>query len=123
MNFCKIHRIEIGAEGTFGVLSLNGELLCYTLENTDTRIPEGAYTCKRDRTGKHQYYEVMDVANRSNIEFHPGNTDRDSSGCIILGSFLGSLHGRKAVLRSQDAMQLFMDSLKGAEEFTLWITR
>lgn len=48
-------------------------------------IPEGSYIVKRDKTGRHQYYAVQNVAKRSAIEFHSGVLPQHSAGCILLG--------------------------------------
>jgi len=46
-------------------------------------IPEGIYRIKRNKTGRFQYYEVMDVPNRTNIEMHKGTKPSHSNGCIL----------------------------------------
>lgn len=49
----------------------------------------------------HFLFEVKSVANFRYVLLHWGNTDLDSSGCIILGRSLGVLNGREAVLYSK----------------------
>ena len=46
-------------------------------------IPEGMYRVRRDTTGRFQYYEVMDVPNRTEIEMHRGTKPSHSQGCIL----------------------------------------
>lgn len=48
-------------------------------------IPEGLYFCKPDNVGKHKWFTVEDVPNRSNIEIHGANLVKDLRGCIGLG--------------------------------------
>lgn len=48
-------------------------------------IPEGTYLVKRDRTGKHQFYAVQNVPNRTNIEWHIGNYTKNVLGCTAFG--------------------------------------
>lgn len=69
------------------------EILCNSLElpwNNNTPkiscIPEGYYKVVPDSTGKHQYFRVIDVPNRSFIEIHEGNIVSNSQGCILLGT-------------------------------------
>lgn len=93
------------------------EFLCFTLEDEhravkvkhETRIPEGLYKLKlRKHGGFHRSYlerygkewhkgmiQVMDVPGFTDILVHCGNTDEDTSGCILVGDslsprFLGS---------------------------------
>lgn len=47
-------------------------------------IPAGQYRIKRDRTGRHQWFSVQDVPNRTFIELHEGSLPRHSDGCILL---------------------------------------
>jgi len=48
-------------------------------------IPEGTYLVKRDRTGKHQYYAIQNVPNRTFIEQHAANYVSQLEGCQALG--------------------------------------
>ena len=47
-------------------------------------IPYGQYLVRRNKTGKHQYYEILNVPNRDNIEIHKGVLPKHSDGCILL---------------------------------------
>jgi len=47
-------------------------------------IPEGIYRVRRNKTGRFQYYEILDVPNRTNIEIHKGTKPTHSNGCILL---------------------------------------
>ena len=82
------------------------QFLCYTLEDEfralkvrgETRIPAGIYDIQfRKEGGFHNKYskrftdihkgmlQVMDVPNFDYILLHCGNTDKHSSGCLLLG--------------------------------------
>lgn len=50
-------------------------------------IPEGSYKVIRNKTGKHKYYRVENVEDRSLIEFHPANTVNDLAGCLSVGDY------------------------------------
>jgi hypothetical protein len=122
-------RLENGFS-TFGALRMDGRLFCFTLELPDlnntpnkSRIPAGAYKCARvvsPRFG--DTFEVKSVPNRSHILFHPGNSVRDTEGCILLGGTIGKLRGERAVLNSGMTFQGFMNALASYEEFDLVIT-
>ena len=49
-------------------------------------IPEGIYKVVRDYSGKHQYYRVTGVCERTFIEFHVATKTSDLLGCIGLQS-------------------------------------
>lgn len=46
-------------------------------------IPTGEYLVKRDRTGKHQWFRIVNVPNRTFIEIHEGHKPNHSQGCIL----------------------------------------
>ena len=131
----EIIRVEQGPSGTFGVLKINGECVCLTLERPweDNKpnvscIPSGIYTCKRVNSPHHgTTYEVMHVPYRSSILFHIGNTIRDSQGCILTGMFFGYLMVKgtctRGLYRSKSAFEKFMSIMAeiGCDEFTLTI--
>ena len=122
-------RIDCLQSGIFGTLTSDDEeFSCFTLEhaypdaiNFTAKIPRGTYTCVR---GQHQLqggkpfstFEVTNVPGHTNILFHPGNTEADSEGCILLG--LTRL-GDQEVLHSVGAFNLFMDYLEGIDTFQL----
>jgi hypothetical protein len=45
-------------------------------------IAYGTYLVIPNSTGKHRYFEVKDVPNRTHIEFHGANRVEDLLGCI-----------------------------------------
>ena len=125
----KMQRIYYGDHGTFGVLIDDTGPICLTLENPWVHnranvscIPtkHGYYICKRiDSPHFGDTFEVTNVASRTHILFHKGNTEDDTRGCIILGSNFGELKGKPAVLGSKPAFDKFMRLLEGIDEFEL----
>ena len=115
--------------GTFGILRLNKEVFCVTLEPPDieneryiSSIPAQQYMCCRINSPDHgETFEVAHVPNRSGILFHPGNRLRDTQGCIILGQYWSKLYGDRAVLNSGNTFKVFMAVLKGINKFHLTI--
>ena len=127
----RINRISSSPNsGTFGVMTINGLPFCVTLERykygneqNKSCIPTGQYTCKRVES--HNFgnsFEVSNVANRTNILIHVGNTVDDSSGCILLGSSFGKLKDKHAILKSRDTINEFMYLLENETMFILTIT-
>ena len=103
----KLKRIYKGLKYTIGKLFIDDEYFCDTIEDTDrglkssmsieyikkkkvyakTAIPTGTY--KIEMTYSNKFKRVLpllvDVKGFSGIRIHRGNTEIDSSGCIIVG--------------------------------------
>lgn len=130
-----LYRMAETNEVTFGRIEApNCQQLCVTLElpwvdaNEDglgdrnkSRIPAGRFRAFRRLSPSRGYelFELESVPGRSNIQIHKGNTNADSLGCIIVGSSIGKLKGKRAVLGSAQAFERFMDWLKNEDEFWL----
>lgn len=59
---------------------------------------------------------------RTSILIHPGNTIKDSTGCLLTGSYFGVLNGKRAVLQSKKAFKKLFNLLD-AYEYQLTIER
>lgn len=80
-------------------------------------IPCGNYLCKRDLTGKHQFYKIMDVPGRADIEIHIANKPEDLLGCTGLGLSFDSKYN---LVDSKKACNALLDSMSN-EDFMLCI--
>jgi len=111
-----------GDDSTGGVLFVDDEMFCHTLEDEirdhkvkhETAIPEGRYEVKfRDdttvgMTAKYRkrfpwftyHLHLQDVEGFSYIYIHVGNSDDDSSGCILVGKVLKRLEDGNGKLYS-----------------------
>ena len=99
-------RTQFGTDATNGILLIDGQFECYTLEDQyqavkvmhETCIPEGTYNIKFRTVGsfseryKKKYgnshkgmLHLQDVPNFTYILIHAGNTDEHTSGCLIVG--------------------------------------
>jgi hypothetical protein len=70
-----------------GDLFFDGTRECFTLEREDLAIPLGRYRVtitKSQRFGR-MLPLVNGVPDRSGIRIHPGNTEHDTEGCILVG--------------------------------------
>lgn len=70
-----------------GRLLIDGQAVCDTLEPRDKMIPTGYYRVRMTMSSKFgEVLPLLDfVPGRSGIRIHPGNTAKDSSGCILVG--------------------------------------
>jgi len=107
---------------TIGTLSIDGLFVCYTLEDIvrpagakipgATAIPEGEYRVIVDWSNRFQRFmpKLLDVPGFEGIRIHPGNTHKDTSGCILVGLEKDIEHER--ILKSKDAYAIvYMDIL------------
>jgi len=115
--------------GTFGVLRVDKEVFCVTLEPTDyanqmgrSSIPAQQYICTKYVSHKFgTTYQVLGVPERSGICFHPGNIVKDTEGCILLAEYFGKLQGNRAVLNSGNTFHRFITSMTAEKDFHLTI--
>ena len=130
MDQVKIIRVESHPEyGTFGVLLINGESVCVTLERywLNNRpnlscIYTGQYICKKFESEIFgETFKVLAVYGRHGILFHTGNFKNDSKGCILLGERFGTLRDKRCILNSNVAFKKFMYKLSKTEQFKLSI--
>lgn len=130
MHIVEIIRLETSKQnGTLGVLKLNKEYFCSTLEPADNEnhsnissIPTGQYFCCIRKSSKYgMVYEVMDVTDRTDVLMHAGNVDDNTLGCILVGQYPGKLKGDRAVLNSGNTLKQFMKET-GEEPLSLTIS-
>ncbi len=123
-------RLEnVAGQGTFGVLKINKEVFCCTLEpenrlneRDESCIPALQYLCKRHHSPRFgETFQVLDVPGRSSILFHAGNSDENTHGCILLGQYFGKLKSDRAVLNSGATFKAFMLTMAGMDSFHLTI--
>lgn len=101
--------------GTFGVLRINKEAFCVTLEPADhentaniSSIPSQQYICSRVTSPKYgNTFEVLNVPGRSHVLFHAGNVVDHTQGCILLAQYYDKLRGNRAVLNSGRTFEAF----------------
>jgi hypothetical protein len=91
----ELNRITRKLSYTIGRLFVDGKYFCDTLEDLDkekkvmneTAIPEGTYEVIVNVSArfKRKLPLLLDVPHFSGIRIHRGNTDKDTSGCILVG--------------------------------------
>ncbi len=99
-----LQRIKDNGEATLGLLFVNGEFQCFTLEDqrqeqkvtSETRVRSGKYKIAKKTSGRfygayserwgHDFVpELLDVPEFTDILIHTGNTEGDTAGCILVG--------------------------------------
>lgn len=123
-------RLEENADyGTFGILKLDKKVFCVTLEPSDeenapfiSSIPCQQYTCVRFTSPTFgETFQVTKVPGRTNILFHPGNSIKDTEGCILLAEHFGKLKEHRDVRNSGITFKNFMRILGDYNECHLTI--
>ena len=102
-----LKRFEYGSNYTIGRLYIDGVYHCFTLEDKvrevagqpveqwkipgETAIPVGEYNVVLDFSTHFQKTlpHILNVPGYEGVRIHPGNTDKDTEGCILLGSTWG----------------------------------
>jgi hypothetical protein len=129
MKIMELIRLEESAQyGTFGVLKVNKEVFCVTLEPPDllnrlsmSSIPAQQYIAEPYQSLRFGFtYQIDNVPGRTHILFHSGNKVKDTEGCILLAEHFGKLKGERAVLNSGGTFNRFL-GLLGGEPFHLTI--
>ena len=113
---------------TLGVLFVDGAFECFTLEDAErdikvagvTAIPSGRYEVKVTYSPrfKRQLPLLLNVPGFTGIRIHPGNTDKDTEGCILPGRVRRG--NPPAVLESRLAFEPLLKKLQ-ASRGPIWI--
>lgn len=87
-----LERERVTDDGTLGRLSIDGAFLAYSLEpggdeDEHPPIPAGHYTViiNESTRFKRRLPLIVNVPGRLGIRVHPGNTEQNTSGCVLLG--------------------------------------
>lgn len=136
-----VTRFEFGTNYTIGRLAVNDVFCCLTLEDAireqegvpvsewkiknETAIPRGTYQV--DITYSNRFGIDMplikDVPGFEGIRIHSGNTDKDTSGCILVGSQWAGTDFIGGSKRAFDLLVLILiDAKKKGEPITIEIT-
>ena len=128
----KIKRIARKAGYTIGHLTINGHIICDTLEPHcinwarerkvpgRTAIPEGRYKVEMNYSAKFDKLMpyLKDVPHFTGVMIHLGNTPKNTQGCILVG--YNTIRG--LVVKSSEAMQKVEEAIMNArkEKQDIW---
>lgn len=120
----EIKRIYKGAEYTIGRLSIDGKYFCDTLEDTvrapgvkvrgKTAVPAGRYRVVLAESPRFKRILplLVDVPNFEGVRIHPGNTAKDTEGCLLVG--FNQVKGK--VVASRATFQKLFEKLWAADQ-------
>jgi hypothetical protein len=140
MMHLQVQRFEYGTNYTLGRFFINGQYACFTLEDKvrqrqnvpveqwkvkgETAIPTGTYKVIVDFSTRfnNDMPHVLDVPGFEGIRIHPGNTDKDTEGCILLGNtWVGSDFIRNSRMAFAAFYPKLQEAIKNGEDVTLEI--
>ena len=120
----EIKRFTFGPVATIGKLYVDGSYFCYTLEDVvrapdapkvygQTAIPNGPYHVVTTFSNRFQRELplLLNVKNFEGVRIHPGNSSKDTDGCILLGK---TIVGPDFIGESRVAFDAFFAKLKAA---------
>jgi hypothetical protein len=118
----RLVRKELTNNSTIGELSVNGKFECFTLEDRvrpvkikgETAIPLGAYevVVTFSNRFKKPLPLFLDVPGFEGIRIHPGNTKKDTEGCILVGQ----TKSKDMVGKSRAAFDILFAKIKAAAQ-------
>lgn len=128
----RVERNMCGATCTIGRMFINDENMCWTLEDVvrpdgvkiygETAIPSGTYKVVVNFSNRFQKLmpQILDVPGFEGIRIHPGNTDKDTHGCILVGTN----HTGDSITDSRKAYGPVFEKIKAAFDAgeDIWIT-
>lgn len=125
----RLERFEYGSTYTIGRFYINDVYHSFSLEDVvrkgdkvygQTAIPIGTYSVIIDLSARFrkQLPHVLNVPNFKGVRIHPGNTSKDTEGCILLGT---TWTGGDFIGNSKVAFNSFFEKLKEAKTATLVI--
>lgn len=132
-----LKRNQFRDDGIFGELTTaEGKLVAVTLEHAydaglgngsyKPKMKAGVYKCYRGlhrlhgMTSDFETFEIEEGPEHDNILFHAGNYNKDSEGCVLLGSHIAiQANGDQMISLSKVAFAKFMEMQKDVKEFTL----
>ena len=124
----QIKRLHKTENSTIGEMTIDGKFECYTLEDkerdvkikSETAIPKGTYKVIINQSNRFKKLMplVLNVPNFEGIRIHPGNSNHDTEGCILVGQ----TRSKDYISKSRKAYEILFAKMKLAKEITLTIS-
>ena len=123
----EVKRLYKTDNSTIGELKIDGKFECYTLEDKErdvkikceTAIPKGTYKVIINQSNRFKKLLplLLSVPNFEGVRIHPGNTNHDTEGCILVGR----TKSKDFIGQSRKAFESLFAKMKEAKEITLTI--
>lgn len=124
----QIKRLHKTENSTIGEMTIDGKFECYTLEDKErdvkikceTAIPKGTYKVIINQSNRFKKLMplLLNVPNFEGVRIHPGNSNHDTEGCILVGQSRSVDY----ITKSRKAYEILFAKMKLAKEITLIIS-
>ena len=124
----QIKRLHKTENSTIGEMTIDGKFECYTLEDkerdvkikSETAIPKGTYKVIINQSNRFKKLMplLLNVPNFEGVRIHPGNSNHDTEGCILVGQ----CRSVDYITKSRKAYEILFAKMKLAKEITLTIS-
>ena len=121
----RLHKTE---NSTIGELTIDGKFECFTLEDKErdvkikgeTAIPKGTYKVIINQSNRFKRLLplLIDVKGFEGVRIHPGNSNHDTEGCILVGLNRSVDY----ITKSRKAFYALFIKMQLAKEITLTIS-
>lgn len=122
-----------GEQCTEGIMVIDGQQECYTLEDVvrpsgekifgDTAIPAGTYQVIVNHSNhfNRDLPLLLNVPNFEGVRIHAGNTAKDTEGCILVGRKRVPGAVQESRLAFEPLFAKIQDAIAAGEEVTITI--
>lgn len=124
----EVKRLYKTENSTIGELTIDGKFECYTLEDKErtvkikgeTAISKGTYKVIINQSNRFKKLLplLLNVPNFEGVRIHPGNSNHDTEGCILVGQSIS----KDYISKSRKAFEKLFKKMQLAKEITLTIT-
>ena len=124
----EVKRLYKTENSTIGELTIDGKFECYTLEDKErtvkikgeTAISKGTYKVIINQSNRFKKLLplLLNVPNFEGVRIHPGNSNHDTEGCILVGQSIS----KDYISKSRKAFEKLFKKMQSAKEITLTIT-
>jgi hypothetical protein len=124
----EVKRLYKTENSTIGELTIGGKFECYTLEDKErdvkikgeTAISKGTYKVIINQSNRFKKLLplLLNVPNFEGVRIHPGNSNHDTEGCILVGQSIS----KDYISKSRKAFEKLFKKMQLAKEITLTIT-
>ena len=124
----EIKRLHKTANSTIGEMTIDGVWECFTLEDierpvkikSETAIPRGTYKIIINQSNRFKRLLplLLNVPNFEGVRIHPGNTNHDTEGCILVGR----TRSNDFIGQSRKAFDTLLAKMQKAKDITLTIS-